>query len=110
MRLAVMGSVGQPGFYVVPADMLLSEALMAAGGPGGGADLEELRVERGSLRLIEGDELQEAMRSGRTLDQLNLQAGDQIFVPERGTSIWPAMLRYAIPIASVLLIGVRLAG
>jgi hypothetical protein len=30
---------------------------------------------------LEGDALQESIRAGLTLDQLNLQAGDQIVVP-----------------------------
>jgi len=83
MRLSIQGQVGSPGFYVVPAEMLLSEALMVAGGPGGNANLDELRIERGSAELLSGEQLQEAMREGRTLDQLNLQAGDQMVLPER---------------------------
>jgi polysaccharide export outer membrane protein len=83
MRLAVVGQVGAPGFYTMPAEMLLGEALMVAGGPTQSSNLEQLRIERGTVRLLAGDELQEAMRSGLTLDQLNLQAGDQIVVPER---------------------------
>jgi protein involved in polysaccharide export with SLBB domain len=82
MRVSVQGSVTRPGFYVVPADMLLSEALMVAGGPSPNADLEGLRVERGVEVLLEGDELQESLRQGLSLDQLNLQAGDQLMLPQ----------------------------
>ena len=81
MRLSVQGAVGQPGFYVVPANMLVSQALMAAGGPAQNADLEDLRIERGSDVLLEGSVLQEELRLGATLDQLNLQAGDQLVLP-----------------------------
>lgn len=84
MRLSVQGTVGQPGFYTVPADMLLSETLMMAGGPGQNANLAELRVERGPSVLYEGEDLQELMRQGRTLDQLNMQAGDQVVLPADG--------------------------
>ena len=109
MRLSILGSVGQPGFYVVPADMLLSEAMMMAGGPAGDADMDDLRIERGPTRLMSGEELEEAMRVGRTLDQLNLQAGDQLFVPAATPSIWGTIvLRYAVPIASVVFLGTRL--
>jgi polysaccharide biosynthesis/export protein len=83
MRLAVIGQVSRPGFYTFPAETLLGEALMLAGGPTPSSNLNSIRIERGPARLIEGDELQEAMRMGLTLDQLNLQAGDQIVVPER---------------------------
>ncbi len=84
MRLSVLGAVNQPGFYVVAADMLLTETLMAAGGPASDANLDELRIERGTELVIGGEELQEAMRQGLSLDQLNLQAGDQVVLPERG--------------------------
>lgn len=108
MRLSVQGYVGNPGFYVVPADMLVSEALMLAGGPGPSADLDDLRIERGPDRLIEGDEMQQALQEGRTLDQLNLQAGDQIFLPEESRGPWPTIGRYALIIGSALLIGIRI--
>jgi polysaccharide export outer membrane protein len=108
MRLSVQGDVGVPGFYTVPTDILVSEALMMAGGPGRDSDLEDLRIERGSKVLYGGQELQTAMRAGRTLDQLSLQAGDQIVLPQKGTSIWPSIARYAAIIGSTLLLGVRI--
>lgn len=82
MRLSVQGAVGQPGFYTMPAEMLVGEALMVAGGPSPQADMDDLSIRRGSRTLLEGDALQEAIRQGLTLDQLNLQAGDQIVVPQ----------------------------
>ena len=33
-----------------------------------------------------GEQLQQAIAQGRTLDALNLQAGDRIVVPEKGTA------------------------
>jgi protein involved in polysaccharide export with SLBB domain len=89
MRVSVQGAVGQPGFYVVPADMLLSETLMVAGGPGQNAKLDDLRIERGIETLMEGTDLQEALRAGLSLDQLNMQAGDQVVLPaETPGGIW----------------------
>ena len=83
MRVSVQGAVNAPGFYVVPAEMLLSETMMVAGGPASNANMGELRIERGSMVVFQGQDLQEAVRQGFTLDQLNLQAGDQVVVPER---------------------------
>jgi len=82
MRLSVQGAVTQPGFYTMPAEMLLGEALMAAGGPSAGAKMDDIKIERGTRVLLEGDAVQEAIREGLTLDQLNLAAGDQISVPQ----------------------------
>ena len=82
IRIAVLGSVGSPGFYTLPASALLEEALMSAGGPAGNADIEQIRVRRGQDIVWEGELLQRAMIEGRTLDQLSLQAGDRIMVPQ----------------------------
>ncbi|MDH3205938.1 MAG: polysaccharide biosynthesis/export family protein [Gemmatimonadota bacterium] len=81
MRLSVQGSVGSPGFYTMPAEMLVGEALMVAGGPTAQASMDEIHIDRGSQPFMDGELLQEAIRQGLTLDQLNLQAGDQIVVP-----------------------------
>ena len=82
IRVSVMGQVNRPGFMVLPASMLLEDAIMAAGGPGQGADLDEMTIERSGEEIWEGAALQEALVEGRTLDQLNLRAGDRIQVPQ----------------------------
>ncbi len=101
MRLSIQGSVGRPGFYVVPADVLVGDVLMIAGGLSGDAKLDKLRIERGSRRILEGEGMQEALLQGRTLDQLNLQAGDQIVLPKKGGSITGQVLRYGIVITEL---------
>lgn len=83
IRLSLLGEVGRPGFYVVPTDMVLTDALMLAGGPSGGAKLTAIRVDRSGLTIWGDQALQEAMAQGRTLDQLGLQGGDQVFVPRK---------------------------
>lgn len=88
MRVSVLGGVGSPGFYIVPAEMLLSETIMVAGGPAQSSGLDGIRIERGADVVMEGREVSEAIREGMTLDQLNLQAGDQVVVPEAGTGFW----------------------
>lgn len=105
VRLSIQGNVGNPGFYTVPSDMLLGEALMHAGGPGGSADLDNIRIERTGERLWGGTELREIIAEGRTLDQMNLRAGDQIFVPARGTSNWGRVARWTAGAAGSVLIG-----
>lgn len=110
MRLSIQGRVGAPGFYVVPAEMLVTEALMVAGGPAGDSDLEKVRIERGTTTLMEGQELQNAMRDGWTLDQLNLQAGDQVVLPERSGSAWGTIGRAMLGIIPGVLIAVLVTG
>jgi protein involved in polysaccharide export with SLBB domain len=108
MRLSIQGQVARPGFYVVPAEMLVTEALMVAGGPGGNADLTKLRIERGANELAGGQELQDAMRDGWTLDQLNMQAGDQIVLPQRTTGVWGTVGRVALGAVPGVIIAVLL--
>lgn len=107
IRLSVQGMVVAPGFYTLPANVLLSEALMQAGGPDRGADLERLRVERNGEVLWEGEPLQEVMVEGRTLDQLNLRAGDQIVLPQARQSLLFQIGRYGAIIATTVLLGAR---
>lgn len=109
VRVSIQGSVGSPGFYTVPADMLLSEVIMEAGGPSPDANLENMRIERAGDRIWSGDELRDILAEGRTLDQLNLRAGDQIVVPERsgGSGVWGTVLRAGIGLASVVIFGTR---
>jgi hypothetical protein len=109
MRVSVQGAVRLPGFYVVPADMLLSETMMVAGGPAPNAKLEDLRIERGVEMLMEGDELQEALRQGLSLDQLNMQAGDQVVLPQQGTGIFSNVALVVGLLTSVTLVIIQIS-
>lgn len=80
-RVAVMGGVGRPGYYALPSDALVPDAISAAGGLAPDARLTEIYVERGLGRVWQPESLQVAMREGRTIDDLGLQAGDRIVVP-----------------------------
>lgn len=88
IRLEVIGAVAQQGFYTIPSDILVSDALMLAGGPATNADLERVRVERNRQVIWSSDRLRRAMQEGRTLDQLSIRAGDGIIVPERSGGSW----------------------
>ncbi|MEN8374957.1 MAG: SLBB domain-containing protein [Gemmatimonadota bacterium] len=83
VRISVIGEVSQPGFYVIPADVPVTQAFTMAGGPTREAKLDDVRVERRGDRVWEGEPLELALNEGRTFDQLGIRAGDQIVVPER---------------------------
>ena len=84
VRVAILGEVEHPGFYAVPADLVLGDALMRAGGPTRDSRVERLRVERDRTVIWEGERLRRAIAEGKTLDQMGLKAGDQVVVPRRG--------------------------
>jgi len=80
-RVAVIGGVARPGYYALPNDALVPDAISAAGGLASDARLTDIYVERGRGRLWEPDSLQVAMREGRTLADLRLQSGDRFVIP-----------------------------
>jgi len=81
VRLSILGEVERPGFYAVPADVVIGDALMVAGGPTRDAKFRDARIERDGQQVWTGDTLREAVAKGLTIDQMNLHTGDQIFVP-----------------------------
>jgi polysaccharide export outer membrane protein len=94
VRLSIQGAVTHPGYYGVPADALLSDALMAAGGTMQEANLSKLRIERDGKPIWEGKALQQAIAAGRTLDGAGLVAGDQVIVPKRGGTTAGDVMRF----------------
>lgn len=100
MRLTISGAVTNPGFLAVDADRPLSDAIMTAGGPLVGADINAIYIERGGERIWKGAYLQQAIADGRTLDQLSLQAGDQIFVPMRRAPISSTLVSVGLGVLS----------
>jgi len=94
VRLSVQGAVAHPGYFGVPADALLSDALMAAGGTTQDANVARLRIERDGKPIWEGRALQQAIAEGRTLDGAGLVAGDQVIVPKRGGATAGDVMRF----------------
>src|SRR5579862_5263760 len=80
VRLAVLGSVGRPGFYSISADMLLSDAIMNAGGLASNADVSRTKVSRAGAVVWRPSDVAAAIKNGETIDQLSLRAGDQLDV------------------------------
>jgi protein involved in polysaccharide export with SLBB domain len=81
IRLSILGEVEHPGFYAVPADLVLADAMMRAGGPTREADMPKMRIEREGDVLWQGNKLQRALGENLTVDQLNLHGGDRVIVP-----------------------------
>lgn len=105
IRLAVTGSVGKPGFHLIPAETPLPDAIMIAGGPALGAKLENLRIQRAGERIWEGSLLQRAIADGQTLDQMSLRSGDEISLPGQAEAGSGRLLR-VLSIASGVVLGI----
>ena len=88
VRLSVLGPVGKPGFFYMPPDIPLGEAVMRAGGPVGSADLNRSVIRRNTEELYDSRNTRTAMNQGLTLDQLSLRDGDSIEVGEKSGGNW----------------------
>jgi protein involved in polysaccharide export with SLBB domain len=83
VRVSLLGAVNRPGFYNIRADALASEAIMAGGGPSGTADVAKTTIRRRGQEVRNRSEVQAAFVRGVSLDELNLQPGDEMVVGER---------------------------
>jgi len=84
IRILVEGDVVKPGFYAVSPELPLADVIGAAGGLTQRAQAAGMRVQRGSSEIWGGEMLRQALGRGSSIDQLNLRAGDRVFVPARG--------------------------
>ncbi len=81
VRISIFGGVGKPGFYNVPANKLLSLVLQQeGGGVANNFKDDKSKIVRNGVVVVDGPEFKEALYKGRTVDQLNIQAGDEIQV------------------------------
>ncbi|MGH7631238.1 MAG: polysaccharide biosynthesis/export family protein [Gemmatimonadales bacterium] len=87
VRVSMSGAVGRPGFYNLPADVLATDAIMAAGGPTGNADVANTTIRRGGVDIVTEEQVAAAVEAGESLDQLNIQSGDEIDVGTKGAGI-----------------------
>jgi hypothetical protein len=88
VRLSILGPVGKPGFFYMPSDIAITDAIMRAGGPGGNADLNRTVIRRSTTELYDSRNTRTALNEGLTLDQLSLRDGDSIEVGEKTGSNW----------------------
>jgi polysaccharide biosynthesis/export protein len=101
-RVAVLGAVERPGFYAVPPDMLVGDALMVAGGLSREADVTKTTVRRGETEVWTRTRLQDAILKGLTVDQLDLRPGDEIVVGERVRHNWSEIIRTTAYVGAVV--------
>lgn len=92
IRIAIFGGVQRQGYFVVPASALLTDVIMTAGsGPSGNQQMEKSEIRRGERVIVDRDGFTEAIRGATSLDQLNLQAGDEIRVGQRRSGRLPIL-------------------
>lgn len=102
VRIGMLGAVNRPGFYSIPTDMPLADAIMLAGGLASGGEPSRSVIRR------EGDELwgranvRDALARGSTVDELALRAGDEIVVGSARKVNWQVPLQAATIVTGIV--------
>jgi len=102
VSIGVLGQVTRPGYYQLPADALLSDALMAAGGPTPMANPDKMTVRRGGRTLLDARAVQEMVATNATLEALALRSGDDVMIEERQQRNWSTVAQVSGVVTSVL--------
>lgn len=92
VRLLVTGAVQRPGFVTVRGDAAVSDVVSSAGGLTNLSRLAKSKVKRGSGTLVDQDSLGLIFRSGMTLDQADVRAGDELVIDEKKPNNFTSVL------------------
>lgn len=83
VRVAVLGEVTRAGFFALPADAPISDAINEAGGLTTEGDMRKVQLSRRGKVVQKGGKLRNAIAAGSTLDDLGMEAGDEIMIPRK---------------------------
>lgn len=81
--IAILGAVNEPGYYRVPIETPITDAIMLVGGPTDRANLRKAHLDRYGERIWLGPELETALREGETLDEIKMLPGDEVIIPTK---------------------------
>lgn len=94
LRVGVFGGVRSGGYFEVPADTRVTDLLMRAGGPLENADPQKMVLRRGSKEVLSHADLSEALRLGRSLDDIGVQGGDDFNLAVKRRANWTTLLQW----------------
>lgn len=101
-RVAVLGSVRNPGYYYASPDRPVSDLVMLAGGPNPDANLKQLEISRGGKVQVKAKDSDRLIKDGRTLEQVDVQSGDEIRIPVKRKLNWQLIIQAFLVISSLL--------
>lgn len=106
IRVTMQGAFNRPGSYRVDPSASLWDLVRLAGGPRANCDLRKIEVERGGKVIIKN--LLESFEEGYSLEEVGIESGDQIMVPQRGSMNLGVLLGMINLVASIVLLYLRL--
>lgn len=101
-RIAVLGSVIAPGYYYASPDRPVSDIVMLAGGPSPDANIGRFELRRGTRTLVDFGRSKAILESGRTLEQLDVQSGDEFRIQKKRKVNWQLILQVFFIISSLM--------
>ena len=104
-RIGILGAVGNPGFFTVTGSILVSEAVMLAGGPGDNSNVDRIEFRRLGQPLPVGTRV---VWESMSLDDLGVRSGDEMFVPTNPRSLGAFLLAALGLVATITLIAIRI--
>ena len=100
-RVAILGAVRSPGYYYASPDRPISELVMTAGGPSTEANLGQLEIRRGKAVVLSAGESKKAIKDGRTIEQADVQSGDEVRIPEKRKLNWQSIIQLMFVVSSL---------
>lgn len=100
-RVAVLGAVKSPGYLYASPDRPLSDLVMLAGGPSPEANLKQIEVRRAGKIQIKAKDSDRIIRDGRTLEQVDIQSGDEVTIPVKRKISWQSIIQLAFVVSSL---------
>ncbi|HEX9563820.1 MAG TPA: polysaccharide biosynthesis/export family protein [Gemmatimonadaceae bacterium] len=87
IRLMVQGAIPSPNFYTVPVDKAITDLITEAGGTGGAqAAFDKTVVRRAGEVVMDHRAFADAVRQGKTVGDMALRDGDEVFIPDKASS------------------------
>ncbi len=112
LRIQLSGAVNRVGFYNVPAGTPLTDVLMnpsAGGGVSNLAIFDKSKIIRGDHTIIDSRTFKSALATAKTLDELNLQAGDEINVAMKSpTPVLTRVLQVVSAVGGLVFLGTQI--
>lgn len=101
-RVGIFGAVQAPGYYFISPDRPVSDIVMLARGPAADANLNGMTIRRGQALLVTAKQSKRLIEEGKTLEQLDVQSGDELVVPLKRKINWQIVIQVFFIISSLL--------